>query len=675
MLKKAVSRFTAVLLALGVLVLLLPAAIPAAAAKTDYSPVDVGPKIREWEADQGRISGTLDAQAGSNSPAEADAVVGEVKTFMILNDYTGGYQLTNFTLRAQGTSAEIWVQNNLAWPSGDTRPTPVVTETQLGYILDEFETNILPTENEFFGPSDFHDGSGSLLESWGYFPPGYFYDEQGRTAILISNIRDANYYDPAYKVYIAGFYSPSFEAYFDRNVITIDAYDWANRLGPDGTRPYLYEGVVAHEWQHLLHDDYDSDEETFINEGMSEYAEILCGYTQSLQGHLDAAAENPENSLVVWGDQGDEEILTDYGQAALFQIYLNEQFGRTFTQVLFHNPGNGISGVNSALSQMRINKTFSDLYHDFSVALLINSVKAGGKYAIKTFPGFKLDIGSPASPNLESYSLEGAPPWGTDYIWLDGNAKELLKFQFNGVPYSIFPTRWSSDDGWLWSGVGDLIDNWAIFKTTGGGTLSFDTIWDLEDYWDFGFVQVSVDGGYTWSSLSNAYTTSDHDPNAHPTVIANLPGLTSYISAPINMRFDLSAYAGQDILIAFRCVTDWATYYGGWWVDNVYVDGELISDGTDASVFKDISQLFPVDNDYTVTFVAMKNSGKNKPGEYKVLTLRLDSVTDTGLFELNQILIWADQVVMLVTYDAPEGVTFYSDYSYEFGVKNSKLKK
>ncbi|KTB48121.1 Immune inhibitor A peptidase M6 [Dehalogenimonas alkenigignens] len=674
MLKKAVSRFTAVLLALGVLVLLLPAAIPAAAAKVDYVPTDVGPKIRQWEATVDRIVKD-DQPTGSSNVNASSLTVLDTKIFLILNDYFGSYQATYFYLVSESSKTQVWVQVNLAWTSGDPRTTPSIDDTQISYILNQFDNVILPTETDFFGGADPHDGSTAYLPGLLGLPSDYYFDSGGRNIVLISNIRDENYYDSTYPIYIAGFYSPSFEVYFDRNVITIDAYDWANRLGPDGTRAYLYEGVVAHEWQHLLHDDYDPDEETFINEGMSEYAEILCGYTQSLQGHLDAAAENPENSLVVWGDQGDEEILTDYGQAALFQIYLNEQFGRTFTQVLFHNPGNGISGVNSALSQMRINKTFSDLYHDFSVALLINSVKAGSKYAIKTFPGFKLDIGSPASPNLESYSLEGAPPWGTDYIWLDGNAKELLKFQFNGVPYSIFPTRWSSDDGWLWSGVGDLIDNWAIFETTGGGTLSFDTIWNLEDYWDFGFVQVSVDGGYTWSSLSNAYTTSDHDPNAHPTVIANLPGLTSYISAPINMRFDLSAYAGQDILIAFRCVTDWATYYGGWWVDNVYVDGELISDGTDASVFKDISQLFPVDNDYTVTFVAMKNSGKNKPGEYKVLTLRLDSVTDTGLFELNQILIWADQVVMLVTYDAPEGVTFYSDYSYEFGVKNSKLKK
>ena len=43
----------------------------------------------------------------------------------------------------------------------------------------------------------------------------------------------------------------------------------------------------------------------------------LVGYGVS-GSHVEDAAEFPENSLVVWGDQGDLEILSDYGQAYLF---------------------------------------------------------------------------------------------------------------------------------------------------------------------------------------------------------------------------------------------------------------------------------------------------------------------------------------------------------------------
>jgi bacillopeptidase F (M6 metalloprotease family) len=34
------------------------------------------------------------------------------------------------------------------------------------------------------------------------------------------------------------------------------------------------------------------------------------------------------------------------------------------------------------------------------------------------------------------------------------------------------------------------------------------------------------------------------------------------------MDFDLSAYAGQDVLIGLRYVTDWATVYEGWYVED-----------------------------------------------------------------------------------------------------------
>jgi len=227
----------------------------------------------------------------------------------------------------------------------------------------------------------------------------------------------------------------------------------------------------------------------------------------------------------------------------------------------------------------------------------------------------------------------------------------------------------------LYSGTGDLVDNWAIFETTGGETLSFDTFWDLEDYWDFGFVQVSTDGGYTWTSLEDneGFSTYDHDPSAYPTVIENLPGLTGWSGAIVSLSYDLSAYAGQDILVAFRMVTDWATHNEGWYIDNVYVGDELISDGTDASVFSDITEILPVNNNFTVTFVGIKD--KSKGSDYKVHTMKLADVDETGLFELNKVLQWSDSAVMLVTYDAPEGFDGYGDYSYNFTFTNAGPKK
>jgi bacillopeptidase F (M6 metalloprotease family) len=80
-------------------------------------------------------------------------------------------------------------------------------------------------------------------------------------------------------------------------------------------------------------------------------------------------------------------------------------------------------------------------------------------------------------------------------------------------------------------------------------------------------VQVSTDGGSTWTSLENAYTTYDADMDAHPTAIENLPGLTGMsprFPSWMSMTFNLSDYAGETVMVSFRYFTDWYTSYEGW---------------------------------------------------------------------------------------------------------------
>ncbi len=679
--------FVVGIIVLAMASLLTAASLPVQAAQSlpDYQILDIGPELREWEASPTRIQGDFTAL----SPGEIDALEAEAlaaaastpyhdcildtKYWLYLDSYAGFYEFDFFHLVAETAGSELWVQDDLSWPAGDPRPTPVITCEQTAYLLSEFDNNMYPVETDFFGTPDFHDGSFGWLDTAVGLPDGYWNNADGRQVVLVSNIVDDSYYDPTYPNYIAGFYSPSFEDYFDRNIMSIDAYDWENRVGPDGTRPYLYEGVFAHEYQHLLHDDYDSDEENFINEGLSMFAEFLTGYIVGNDAYS-TFETLPENSLVAWGDQGDREIVADYGLVFLYQMYLYEKFGQEFIQYEFLNPENGISAISTTLDAFNIQKSFEDIYHDFAVAVLIDSNKRNDRYGFELLD-VAIDIGTPSIPNPDAFDTPGAPPWGTDYIWLDGDPQELGKLTFNGIDYTMFPSPWTSDGDVLWSGTGDLLDNWAIFETVGGGTLTFDTLYDFEDYWDFGFVQVSIDGGYTWTSLENASTTYDYDPNAHPTVIANLPGLTSWIPDWVTMDFDLSAYAGQDILVAFRLVTDWATHYGGWWIDNVEVDGVLISDGTDASVFMDITEVLPINNDFTVTFVGYQYHGQgNQNIEYKVVSMKLDDMTEDGWFELNKVLKNADDAVMLVTFDAPEGFTDYADYTYDFTYTNAHKK-
>ena len=91
--------------------------------------------------------------------------------------------------------------------------------------------------------------------------------------------------------YVAGFFSSQINELFDRNVMTIDAFDCStgrartrrtSRFRATTTsapaRPFLYEGVFAHEYQHLLENYEDGDEVNWINEGLADWAQTLTGY-------------------------------------------------------------------------------------------------------------------------------------------------------------------------------------------------------------------------------------------------------------------------------------------------------------------------------------------------------------------------------------------------------------
>ena len=141
-----------------------------------------------------------------------------------------------------------------------------------------------------------------------------------------------------------------------------------------------------------------------------------------------------------------------------------------------------------------------------------------------------------------------------------------------------------------WGGQADEIDNSMVADVdlTGksAAELSFDAWYDIEEGWDYGFVQVSTDGGSTWTSLANGDTRSDLDPGGYPTIADSLPGFTGNSGGWKNEKFDLSSYAGKNIKLRLRYATDWGSSYLGFFADNIKVtaDGQtVLEDGGESS--------------------------------------------------------------------------------------------
>ncbi|MCQ5375663.1 MAG: immune inhibitor A [Methanomassiliicoccales archaeon] len=632
---KILSVAIALVMVFGVFAAVFPTTIAAPSEEpviADVEKMDIGPSIRAEYPDYSAVASS--AYAYGASPMKHDLNdfynVGDFEWYYA-GSYSGGFKL--FEKRGEGNYCEVWVAVDLSFPAGDPRNAYTsritITDEHVAWIIDQFDNNIYPTETAYFSEPPPLDGSNALMKDWGF--PYMETNDTGKVMIMIFNIRDANYYNPSYPYYIAGFFSPTLDLYYDRNIINIDCWDWDNRTGPYSPRPWLYEGTVAHEYQHLLHDYLDPDEDTWLNEGCSMYAEMLCGYGIPYDYFL-RYLYTPDNSLTDWGDQGDINILADYGGAALFMVYLNDHFGGSeLISDLVKSELNGAASVTQALHDRGYaDWDFDKVYHAFSLANLIRSDSIGnGLYNYASIDLSPITLGMhyyrPSYGYIDeswwygtTWTYDGYDTgvstlgsYGTDYFIVDNFNKDAtgMNLLFNGDDIAMIGWEqvWVGYGyGYAWySGASDLRDVSLIGKADLSdmeeATLTITTYYNIEDFWDFGFVQVSTDGGNTWVSLANEYTTDEADPDAHPAIVENLPGLTGWSEGWVTMSFDLSEYVGQEIMYRFRYMTDWATTYEGWFIDEVYINDVLVDDGGDS-----ISTLEPVypNSDFVITIYA-----------------------------------------------------------------------
>ncbi len=130
------------------------------------------------------------------------------------------------------------------------------------------------------------------------------------------------------------------------------------------------------------------------------------------------------------------------------------------------------------------------------------------------------------------------------------------------------------NDGVWWSNRGDSIDSRLTreFDLTGvtSATLTFDTWFDIERGWDYGYVEASADGGRTWTILRGEKTT-----DLNPIGLAYGPAYTGRSggdqAAWVEERIDLTPFAGKRILLRFEYVTDGGLYREGWAIDDIRI--------------------------------------------------------------------------------------------------------
>ena len=621
----------------------------------------------------------------SRKPVRA-AAVGDTKIWLGYDFFNDELYLKEYTLRGIGTHAEIWVASDsdatsaaLEFPAGDCRNDDgvrtVVTDEQVQYLLDELDGNIYPRESDLYSVAPPRDGMDAPLADLLTLPPDYYAGDGDQIVVLVDNFRDDNFYDTdnanTYS-YVAGFYWGLYDYYLNRLVMNIDGWDWLHRTGDDPpnepsadpcthapARPNLYEGTFAHEYQHLLEAYEDWDEVSWVNEGLSMYAEPATGYgdwtlsvndvgfegsVQCFLGHIVKATPanvfpfpgGPENSLTVWGDQTDDqsEILCDYGAAGIFTGYLAQQFGESFVSKLHRNARPGLRGLQFLLNKLEGGLDAETVIDRWATMVAIDKWLDQGAHLVGTGEKkFRLDLihGAINWSTDQAYENPGAPPNGSDYVRFRNGLGEFLPLSavknvgFDGVSeLPAMPVEWTVDDAEgspspsLYSGEGDNLDRAIIQEVdVGAGVLTFDTMWNTEEGYDYAYAQVSTDGGESYDSVS-----------CDDSVPAPLGvGFDGSSGGWVSETCDLSAWAGQTVLLSFRYVTDGGVTEPGFWVDDVDVDGTALSDGSTLDGWSSMTQINPVDAAFTVRLL-----GYNADGErVHLATMALDGKNDGSM--------------------------------------------
>ena len=449
------------------------------------------------------------------------AAEGHKETFWVSNLIEGNAGTISATLRV--------VSEHAYWYSDDSIDLPI---EDLRRAAGAFETRIHPLITGSFG------------DIWN---PGV--DNDPRLTVLHTPLPGLNGYFSSQNEYHHQIEPHSNE----REMIYMDG----GRLNP-GSSAYL--ATLTHEFQHAVHLNLGRGEESWLNEGMSEVARELAGYRV---GSANSYLLRTSTQLNYW--PGNLAALgPHYGASALFLSYLAQHYGGYESLIdIVREPEDGIDGIDAYLE--RYSTTFLEVFKDWVLANYLDAPEGPWGY-----PESHVQVRDVDRFFVYGEKSEALPQFSARYIDLRlGRGDALVSFHGDSEVGQVGTRCYSAPRCW-WGNRGDSIDSTLTreFDLTGldNATLEFWTWFRMERSWDHAYVEVSPDGGATWTILEGIYTTPENPVGNN---FGN--GITGRSNGWVQERMDLSTYAGERILLRFEYVTDEGVYLDGFLIDDVAI--------------------------------------------------------------------------------------------------------
>ena len=464
--------------------------------------------------------------------AAAPRQIGDPQAFWVSDQAAHSYSKTTATLRYITPHVYMWVEN------GYNASDEAIRES-----ADRLENAVYPLTRRCFG------------SEW---DPGVDGD---------SHINVFNGLVPG----VGGYYSSNDE--FSNLVNPYSNEKEMFYINLDNASPGTdyYNGILAHEFQHMVHWNSDRNEETWVNEGLAELSAQMNGMDTS--GSLGTFAGHPDTPLTSWPDTP-KQAGANYGAAHSFMNYLFQRYGEGFIHDIVADKDNGLTSIDKILQARHLGVTANDIFADWVIANYLGDPKAApdGRFGIQASPApMVVDATHNTYPVERSTDVH---QYGTDYIELNGTGNLQVNFE-GATRVKLTNNEPHSGKYMWWSNRGDDSDMTLTraFDLTGlkTATLDFWLWYDIERDWDYAYVEVSTDGGRTWDMLRGAYGT-DQNPNGNSFGWA-YTGASGGGDTPqwVQEHIDLTPYAGQKVMIRFEYVTDDAVNRAGLCVDDLSV--------------------------------------------------------------------------------------------------------